>query len=174
MPYFCITLMSSSLSFIGSSAIVYIILKDWQTKLIRVHNRLILGISIIDLLHSIALGFSFIPSPRINDCSFGFGNELTCTTQGFFLVLGLAVPSYNTMLSLYYTATIVYSISEESIAQKYEPFMHLYAFLPSLAGASIGAIKNFTSVKKGSAGLKISVCTLGNVILKMGMEMDSG
>jgi len=131
--------ISSSLSVVGSCIIVFTILRGGWIKLCRLHNRLLLGISAIDVLYSIALGLSFIPSPRVDDCSFGKGNDITCTTQGFFLILGLAVPGYSTMLSVYYMATIVYSKTEEMLTQKFEPFMHAFAVLPSLICAAIGA-----------------------------------
>lgn len=35
------------------------------------------------------------------------GNTWTCTAQGFFLTLGVAVPIYNAMLSYYYVMVCV-------------------------------------------------------------------
>jgi len=135
--------ISGSLSAIGSSTIVFIILRGGRSKLCRLHNRLLLGISAIDVLYSIALGLSFIPSPHLDDCSYGKGNELTCTAQGFFLILGMAVPGYSAMLSIYYMATIVYSKTEDMLTRKFEPFMHAFAILPPLICAAIGAQKKY-------------------------------
>jgi len=53
------------------------------------------------------------------------------------------------MLSIYYLATVVYSKTEEMIAQKFEPFMHAYAVLPVLVCASIGASKSYFFSQSG-------------------------
>jgi len=146
--------ISGFLSILGSSVTLYIILSGGQKKLCRVHNRLLLGISVIDALNSIALSLSILPSPRLDDCSYGKGNQSSCTTQGFFMTLGLAVPGYTAMLSMYYLATIVYNTSEETIAQRYEPFMHAYAVLPPLGGASYGAVKKYFFSQTGQCWIE--------------------
>ena len=64
-------------------------------------------------------------------------------------MLGLAVPGYNMMLSIYYVATIVSNTPEETIAQTYEPYMHIYAILPALSGAFIGAAKAYYFSQRG-------------------------
>jgi len=155
---------SGFLSVIGSLVIIYIILSGGQTKLCRVHNRLLLGISVIDVLNSIALSLSIIPSPRLDDCSYGKGNQSSCTVQGFFLTLGLAVPGYTMMLSMYYLATIAYNTSEETIAQKYEPFMHAYAVLPALCGASIGAAKTYFFSQTGQCWIEDPCLSSGKCV----------
>lgn len=147
--YMALNATSSFLSIIGSSVIIYIMLSGGWRKLGQVHSRLLLGISAIDVLNSTALGLSFIPSPQLDDCSFGKGNDASCTAQGFFLILGLAVPGYITMLSAYYLATIVYGVTEEVIASKFEPFMHAFAVLPALICASIGAVKKYFFSQSG-------------------------
>jgi len=135
--------ISGSLSIIGSLIIIFILVRGGQTRLSRLHNRLLLGCSSIDVLYSFAMGLSFIPSPKINKCSYGLGNASSCNAQGFFLTLGLAVPGYIAMLSIYYLATVVYSKTENMIAQRFELLMHAYAVLPALVCASIGASKSY-------------------------------
>jgi len=139
----CVNAISGSLSIVGSSIIIFMILRRGQRRLCRLHNRLLVGSSSIDVLYSFAIGCSFIPSPQLDDCSFGIGNHLSCTSQGFFLTLGLAVPGYTAMLSIYYLVTVVYRQSEEMIAQKFEPYMHAYAVLPPFIWAIIGASKSY-------------------------------
>ena len=58
------------------------------------------------------------------------------------MTLGLAVPGYTAMLSIYYLATVVYSKIGKMIAQ-FELFMHAYAILPALVGESIGSLNNY-------------------------------
>jgi len=141
--YMCMNAISGSLSILGSFIIIFVILRGGQTKLSRLQNRLLLGSSSIDMLYSLALGLSFIPSPQLDDCSLGKGNASSCTAQGFFLTLGLAVPGYTAMLSMYYLVTVVYNKTEEMISQKFELFMHAYAVLPALICAIIGASKSY-------------------------------
>ena len=90
-----ITGISGSFSVIGSSLIITMILKGGKERLGRTHNRLLLGMSFIDVFNSVALSLSTIPAPANTSISTAFGNTYTCITQGFFIALGLAVPLYN-------------------------------------------------------------------------------
>jgi len=105
--YRCVYAISGTLSIIGSLIIIFIILKGGLTRLSKLHNRLLLGSSSIDVLYSIALGLSSIPSPKLDDCSYGYGNASSCAAQGFFTTLGLSVPGNTAMLAIYYLATVV-------------------------------------------------------------------
>ena len=133
---------------------MYIMLSRGQKKLCRVHNHLLLGISVIDALTSAALSLSIILSPRLNDCSYGKGGQSSCTVQGFFMALGLAVPGYMMMLSMYYLATVVYNTSEENIAKRNKPFMHAYATLPALDAAYIGAANEYFFSQTGQCWIE--------------------
>ena len=59
----CITAISASLSFLGSSLIIYILSHRGWIKLIGMRNRLLLGMSAIDILSSTAA--SFLSSPLL-------------------------------------------------------------------------------------------------------------
>ena len=111
------------------------IIRGGRATLSKIQNRLILPMSILDMVQSIALGFSTMPIPKGSLCTYGsIGNKTTCTIQGFAIQLGFCVPCYNAMLSIYYLCTIKYKMSEDELA-KYEPFMHTIAILPSVAAA---------------------------------------
>jgi len=154
--YVFISALSGSLSIIGSSLILYIILRGGWTKLSRTRNRLLFSTSIIDIFSSTAYGVSILPTPQETECFIGMGNLSTCAAQGFFIQLSLAVPAYNAMLSLYYLLTIRYGMSKETVAKKYELFMHAFVLVPPLSTAIIGvANKMFFS--------ETAVCWIGDI-----------
>jgi len=107
-------------------------------KWCRVHNRLLIGMSVVDIFYSTALSFSYIPAQR-GECSFGYGTVSTCNAQGFFVQLGTAIPLYITMMSLHSLLSIAYNVPEE-VAKKYEAAMHAVCILPPLAMATTGSI----------------------------------
>ena len=102
-------------------------------------NRLILPMSVFDIIGSIAWAFSSTPIPRGSNCTYGaLGNQATCITQGFMITLGTIVPMYNAMLCIYYLLVVKYDIRDEVIA-KYEPLMHLFAIIPPLSVSIVAA-----------------------------------
>mmetsp|Transcript_36919 Transcript_36919/g.45140 ORF Transcript_36919/g.45140 Transcript_36919/m.45140 type:complete len:360 (+) Transcript_36919:78-1157(+) len=120
--------ISGLLSIVGSTLITFIILRDRRKKLSRVHNRLILSMSVADILNSSALGLSIVPTPsNETSCSIGMGNVTTCTIQGFFLTLGLAVPHYTAMLSIYYFLKIRYQVKDTTVEKVIELVMHVFS-----------------------------------------------
>lgn len=142
VAYACLNAFSGLLSVMGSSVVVYMIMNRRQKKLSRVKYRLMLAMSTIDVLNSCALAISFLPAPSVAECSFGKGNFSTCTAQGFFLQLGLAVPAYTAMLTLRALGSIVYNFTEKEIARKFEPFMHIIAICPMLGIAVAGTVSD--------------------------------
>ena len=79
-------------STVGSSLIIYVILSDRKRKLSRPYHRLMLMMSVFDVIQSAAMVFSVSAFPRQSGIYGAKGNELTCTLQGFLLALGMAVP----------------------------------------------------------------------------------
>jgi len=138
IAFMCLNAVSGCLSIMGSSSIIYMMLRGGRKKLCRTQNRLIFAMSTIDILNSIALGLSYIPTP-VSSCTRGLGNISTCTAQGFFLQLGMAVLGYVAMLSIHCFLSIVHNVSEMVIAEKYEKIMHAIALFPMLCVAIAGA-----------------------------------
>eukprot|EP00551_Chaetoceros_affinis_P007469 CAMPEP_0203680022 /NCGR_PEP_ID=MMETSP0090-20130426/37799_1 /ASSEMBLY_ACC=CAM_ASM_001088 /TAXON_ID=426623 /ORGANISM="Chaetoceros affinis, Strain CCMP159" /LENGTH=479 /DNA_ID=CAMNT_0050547905 /DNA_START=230 /DNA_END=1670 /DNA_ORIENTATION=+ len=103
------------------------------------------------------------------------GNKAWCTAQGFFIQLGLIVPSYSAMLCIYYMFVIKYNMRDEKIT-KYEPYMHAFAILPSLI-ISIVALSNglynnyhamcWISDGENSADLNVLLLILRSSVLAM-------
>ena len=55
---------SALLSIFGSSVIIFMILRKRKEKLERIHNRLLLGMSTVDVFNSAALGLTNLPIPH--------------------------------------------------------------------------------------------------------------
>lgn len=118
---------SSTLSIIGSSAIIMmLVFQKGRSRLDQMQNRLILGMSIMDVLNSLALSVSTAASPKkLSSYIYGaLGNQTTCSIQAFFITLGLSVPCYTCMLCLYYLGVIKYNMTDEALEQ-YERLMHI-------------------------------------------------
>lgn len=139
-----ITRFPATLSALGSLAIMYMILLARKEKLTKSNHRLMLALSTFDVFHSAAVAATTLASPRDTHFYGAMGNNGTCSAQGFLLILGLAVPMYNTSLSLFFLLTIRFRVSRTTFSAKIEPILHTVSILAPLALAivsvSIGGI----------------------------------
>lgn len=108
------------------------------------YHRLLLAMSLYDILESIWNFASTWPLPADEPLDVGdfwqpVGTTQTCTAQGFFLTLSVAVPIYNAFLSLYYLLVINYRCSDTYIRKWIEPTMHIVSFLWAFGTAMISA-----------------------------------
>ena len=127
---------SSALSFTGSSLIIYLLSKT-STKC--VYNRLMMAMSIFDLINSFFLLIHPFLLPQDGGQVWSLGNDETCSMLGFFVQLGNAVPLYNVSLNTYFLLTVVYGMNELKIKKWVEPAMHACSILYPLITASVGA-----------------------------------
>ena len=135
---------TGGVSVLASSTVIYLIFKS-QTKLRTIYHRIMLGMSSVDILGSLAMGLSTLPMPRGSSEELGFdydwvgtrlGNIYTCRAQGFFFVLGItAMFTYTCSLCLYYTLAIAFRMKEERITKYWEPFFHGVPLLLGLASS---------------------------------------
>ena len=96
------------------------------------YHQLVAGMSLFDLIGSIAWGLSTIPQPYRyngddNELSYIYGakgNETTCKMQGFILQLGLTATNYFVSLTAYYLLSIRFRYSESRL-QKYKWAFHI-------------------------------------------------
>lgn len=117
---------SGTLSILGSSLIIYIILSGKIEQRKRMHNHLLICLSAFDIVYSLGWSLSTLPVPRDSKCTSGaFGNHGTCALQGLMLNFGIAVPHYNVVLCLYFVAVIRYNVSDATL-KKFEPYMHVF------------------------------------------------
>jgi len=134
----CIGRVGGSLSLLGSGAIIYMILSDWKRKSARPFQRLMLGMSIFDVIQSIAFVVNVTAFPQGTNIYGAKGNAHTCTIQGFLMVLGLSVPLYNSCLNIFYVLTIKYSLTPKKFA-KFEPALHAVAIIVPICLAILNA-----------------------------------
>lgn len=135
--------MTGALSILCSSLIVYMIFRDRRAKggtfPYPSRYRLILGMSAVDLLNSFALGLSTAPIPHgTRDVPGAIGTTASCNFQGFLVQLGLAVPMYSLVLSLYFLLKIRFGVRRDRMGSRYEPWMHAAAWLYPLGTAIAG------------------------------------
>jgi hypothetical protein len=133
---------SGSLSAISSALIIYVILRS-QTRLSSIYHRIMFGMSLADVLSSIAVALTTLPMPsympkeeelqyRWTGGTPRLGNTYTCNAQGFFQTFGvLTTFHYNSMLCVYYACAIAFAMKEQTIKKYVEPFIH---GIPILAG----------------------------------------
>jgi hypothetical protein len=92
---------TGAFSFIGSSSIITMILRDRRKKLSKPYYRLLFAMCVFDIFASVALGLSTWPipegSPGVYDPK---GTVGTCSAQAFFIQANIASPVYNFMLSV--------------------------------------------------------------------------
>ena len=105
--------------------VITMILRGGKEKREKIHNRLLLGLSAVDIINSSALGVSTAAFPRaVGHLIYGaYGNQTSCTAQGFFLGLGIGASLYNAALCIHYLCVIKYNISDD-VLRKYEKYMH--------------------------------------------------
>jgi hypothetical protein len=130
-----VSVMSGSISFIGSTTIIIMILRS-NLKLSTTYRRLIFLISIFDILSSI--GHIMAPWGVIED-------ETVCTIQGFLVTVGICGSTfYSLSMSIYFLLVIKYNLKDAFISRRVEPFLHTVPVLYSLTnGIYLVATQNF-------------------------------
>jgi hypothetical protein len=131
------------LSILGSLAIICRIVRidrhDPDASGRRTYYRLLVAMSICDVVGSLALSFGVTPIPRETLLSGARGTTATCTAQGFFIQwFTLAVLYYNSGLMIYFVMTIRYGWTESRAAKCLEPVVHVWSILIPLAQAVAG------------------------------------
>ena len=116
------------LSFLGSLYLLFAMTHRWVfTKYSNPRDRILMGMSSLDVLSSIAWIFGPMASPTdaISNQHWSFGNQTTCEAQGFGIQLGFGVPVYNSCLCIYYALTIVHGMEDDTIRKYIEVFFHV-------------------------------------------------
>ena len=123
---FIITSSSAIASVVASILLILIIFQSSNGTRIT-YNRLLLGMSISDILFS--LGFAtfgaVVPRDGIYMIWNTWGNWATCDSFGFMQTLGMFMGlSYMCSLNLYCLAFIKYNRPDSYIVRKIEPWLH--------------------------------------------------
>lgn len=130
-----IPMITGSISLASSGTIAVMILKC-EKRLTYPFRRLIFGLSIADVLQSLAMVTGPFALPASQDpLHKSHGSTFTCELQGFALHIGFAgVPMYVLSLSIYYLCAVKYNINDKVFSRKIEPWLHAISILWTLAG----------------------------------------
>ena len=117
--------------------ITEILVLDRSNKLKRAIHRILLAMSICDLIASFGFFLSTWPIPKEEEGVFyNVGNQGTCVFQGFLIQFGISAPLLNMCLAIFYILVIKYSWKEEQIRKKVEPFFYGLSLSVAIATCS--------------------------------------
>ena len=105
---------------------------------ITTYHRILLGVAILEILHTTWAALSTLPVPASSGVVFGRGNTATCTAQGFFVQLSTATPIYMASLNTYFMLKIRYNVPNDVIRKKYEPWFHMVPVTQALLSGFLG------------------------------------
>ena len=128
--------VSGCLSAICSLLIIFVIFRS-RARVGTIYHRIMLGLSIADIMGSLAMALTSLPMPSEMplEKEIGYhwagtrlGNTHTCNAQGFFAVFGIVTMfAYNVSLCLYYACAISMGMKEVNI-KKYIEVVLLHGF----------------------------------------------
>ena len=132
--------VSASLSLFASLIIIYKIylrfkerpkgttvsssLRSSRNDSITTYHRLILSISVLDVIHSVSSAFSTVLVPPSTGAVFAHGTIGTCAAQGFFQQLTPTIVIYMAIMNTYFMLKIRYNIPDAVFQRKYEMYFH--------------------------------------------------
>ena len=131
---FSIAQMASSIISFLSSLLILVIIFRSHKKLTTTINRLLLGLSISDMISSFARAFVTLPSPPTHELVWidGIGNMALCRTQGALFTIGsTASPLYNCSICIYYLIEIKFT-QNVTVMNRIERYLHAGPILISM------------------------------------------
>jgi hypothetical protein len=133
-------------SVLGSSLIIYDILAGRRTTLKSVYRRLMLGMSILDLIVSLSMTV-FGPWAVPEEASYyAIGARWTfrtCEVSGFLLNFLFGTMWYSAFLAVYFLLRIKFEWKEKTIARYVEPVAHIACTLMPLIGGAIAVANDY-------------------------------
>lgn len=136
---FLVGLTSCILSLLGSCLILYLVIRGKRTG--ELYHRLLMGLSISDLIVTLSLLFQPMLVPKITGYVFAIGNDTTCRLVGFGYLFFVASYAYNCMLGVYFLATVrswkIRGNEKNRIGRRVEPICHFLAFVMPLMIGSV-------------------------------------
>ena len=179
--------ISATLSLIASSIIIYKIRLRYRSQSkstvvssslrsskkdgkITTYHRMLLSISILDVIHSISSAFSTLLVPSYTNGTFARGTTETCTVQGMLQQLTPTIVIYMAMLNTYFMLKIRYNIADSVIQRKYEVWFHIIPALHFIGTASVGlSLRIFGPILLLELGCWLdSYCILTNTCTRSG------
>jgi hypothetical protein len=121
---------SGTLSILGSSCIIWMLLQNKRKKLKSVKYRILFALCLSDLINSLVFVFWSLPIPKGTPGVWGaLGNKASCDAQGVLIQFGNIGSFYNAALALYFYKSLCYSMNDEQIAKRYEKWIHIVSLL---------------------------------------------
>lgn len=135
-------MVMGTLSIIASSLIIYKIFLRYRAQrngstVIKVtaYHRLMLGISLLDVFHSIWHAASTLPVPPSSGAILAHGTVRTCAIQGFWAEFSVMAPLYCASLSTYFLLKVRYNVADVVFSRIYEKWLHA---VPIVCGLVLG------------------------------------
>lgn len=126
IAYYITFIFFSLLSLFGSLSICYMTFRGKKAN--QLYHRLVLGLSIADIVFSCGLLAQPFLIPT-GTGAFAIGNRQTCTFSGLLTLCIFSPLMYNVALGIYYLWTMRYRKSDHEISKMLEPYVHIMAFL---------------------------------------------
>ena len=133
--------ISASLSLFGSVlTLVSLARASKKHRFETVYSRLLAAMSVYDVVLSVGWAMGITMTPTETGLSLARGNLATCTFQGALIQFGGGSFVYSLFLTIYYVLTIRYNIREQTLARRFEPFVHTGIFVCFLTSSVVGIL----------------------------------
>ncbi len=132
---------SSSLSFIASFVLACNIPKKANGGLTSPYRRIIFGLSIADVIKSLAIltGPFLVPGEDFPKIIWAVGNQDTCALNGVMLTLGVGgAPMYTCVLCFYFYCKVSRNMSDQMFRDQHEKKLHVSIILWNVTAAIVG------------------------------------
>ena len=128
-----VPIFTGGLSVFGAFVILRELVVDHQTKRGNSISRMLMSLSVANMMFSSGIMMSTFASPAGLDYIWGnVGNTQTCELQGFLLILGhIASPMFTTALAYFYVLLIRYGYPDQAL-QKIEVLVHTVLWIIAL------------------------------------------
>lgn len=146
-------LPSAVISVFGSSIILYIALESRNRKQWTPYTRLLVGMSLCDILYSISISISSFLRPRDTSAfAYAMGTGASCNASGFLNQLSMSAIFFNAALSFYFLATARYGVSTKQFSRRIEPIMYLICIGHPILTAAVGSYAGLFAERRGIMG----------------------
>ena len=134
---FTVGLVSSLLSILGSSLIIWNILRR-RKHVTSLFHRIMLGLSTADCFCTTAVILQPFLVPVETDLLFAMGNKTTCSAVGVLMMTMVTSYVYSCALSMYFLLIVRQDGAKLSRSPRWEPWLHVTPWLLTLVLALLG------------------------------------
>ncbi|CAJ1970015.1 unnamed protein product [Cylindrotheca closterium] len=146
-------LPSAMISVIGSTMILYIALESRAHKQWTPYTRLLVAMSLCDILYSISISISsFLRPQETSNFVYALGNDASCNASGFLNQLSMSAIFFNSALSFYFLATARFGVSAKRFSRRIEPIMYVICIGHPFLTAAVGSYMGLFAERRGIMG----------------------